>query len=70
MFLKDFEVFLNVNLYLVFDRSSQTKLKLRAKQRNKIINIYANIIKIKCPNTFMVMISFVLAWCIINEFKW
>ena len=40
----------------VFDLSSQSKLKLRRKQRNKIAN------KIRYPNIGTVKISFLLTW--------
>jgi len=41
VFLTNFEVFGNVVKHM-FDISSQSKLKLRRKLRNKIVKIYAN----------------------------
>ena len=51
----------------VFDISSQSKLKLRRKQRNKISKIYAN--EGRFQTTVTVLISFVLTRRIINEFE-
>lgn len=46
-----------------FDISSQLKLKLRRKWRNKIV-------RVRYQNIITVMISFVKTWWIINDWEW